>query len=345
MLAARTYGIKDIRTEEIPVPEIKKDEILIAVKAAAICGTDVRMLQYGAKNITAETPLVQGHEVSGVIARVGADVTAYKEGQRVAVAPNFGCGVCGPCVRGDSHLCAGYRALGIHLDGGFAEYMLVPGRAVAAGNITLLADSVSFEEAAVNEALSCAYNGSERCAVRPGDDVLVIGAGPIGIMHAMLAKMAGAGRVFINDLSAERLSVCKSVDENFITVQHDIREAIAEATGGEGVQVCITACPAPAAQALALELCGVNGRINFFGGIPAEKEPVAVNTNLIHYKQLIVSGTTRASLTQFRKTLQFISTGILNVKPLITAVMPLSKIGEGFDRAAAGDGLKNVIIM
>ena len=108
--------------------------------------------------------------------------------------------------------------------------------------------------------------------------------------------------------------------------------------------MCITACPSPAAQATALRVCGNNGRINFFGGVPADRQPAALDTNLIHYKQLMVSGTTRASLTQFRRTLQFISTGVLDVQPLISRKLPLTQIDQAVAYAAAADGLKNVIV-
>ena len=122
MLAARMYNKKDIRVEEAPIPAIEEDGILLKVKAAAICGTDVRMVNNGYKGISPETPRILGHELSGVIERVGSRVTAYRPGQRVAVAPNMGCGVCADCVAGNTHLCRTYEALGINLDGGFAEY-------------------------------------------------------------------------------------------------------------------------------------------------------------------------------------------------------------------------------
>ena len=345
MLAARMYGIEDIRVEEIPIPTIKEDEVLLKVKAASICGTDVRMYKNGYAGITADTPRILGHEISGIIEQVGSAVMHYEAGQRVAVAPNMGCGVCSQCIKGDGHLCRTYQALGINIDGGFAQYVVIPGRAVAGGNIAVLEDHVSFEEAAINEALSCVCNGFERCEIRPGDNVLIVGAGPIGIMHGMMAKMAGAGRVYINDLSEERLAICKEMDNSFITVKNDIMEIVMNDTKGEGVDVCITACPSPAAQAMALEISAYNARINFFGGSPASKQIVGLNTNLIHYKQLKVSGTTRASLTQFRKTLQFISTGVLDVRGLITSKLPLEQIQDGFELAAAAKGLKNVITM
>ena len=345
MLAARMYGKEDIRLEEVAKPAIGRGEILIKVKAAAICGTDVRMYRNGYKGITEETPRILGHEFSGVIEEIADGVAGYQVGQRVAVAPNMGCGICSYCVAGNGHLCHTYRALGINLDGAHAEYVAIPAAAVSGGNVCVLDERVSFEEAAINEALSCVCNGFERCAIRPGESVLVIGAGPIGIMHAMLAKMAGAAPVFIHDLSSERLQICRMIDPDFITIEDHLKETIMEATAGEGVNVCITACPSPAAQQTALEITAVNGRVNFFGGIPADKQKVALDTNLIHYKQLIVTGTTRASLTQYRNTLRFIATGILDVKKLISRRMPLQDIMTGFELAQKADGLKNVICM
>lgn len=346
MLAAIMYDKNDIRLENIRTPEINENEVLLKVKSTAICGTDVRMYKNGYTGITPDSPRILGHELSGVIAAVGRKVKYYREGMRVAVAPNMGCGICNACVRGDGHLCRDYRALGINLNGGFAEYVVIPEAAVSRGNIIEIADNISFDEAAINEALSCVYNGFQKCDIKPGDTVLVIGAGPIGIMHAKLAKMAGAGKVFINDLSRERLDICKGIDKRFITVDGSLlKEHIMEATKGEGVDVCITACPVPAVQAEALELAAVNGRINFFGGLPSDRQNVGLNTNLIHYKQLMVTGSTRASVLQFRKTLEFIASGILDVKGLISNRLPLSEIAEGFEFAAQAKGLKNVIYM
>ena len=211
MLAARMYGAGDIRLEEMPVPAIGEQELLLKIKAAAICGTDVRMFTNGAAGIDPEHPRVLGHEIAGVIEAVGAGVTGYHKGQRVAVAPNMGCGICDCCVRGDGHLCPTYKALGINLDGGFAEYCVIPEAAVRGGNVTVLDDEVSFEEAAVNEPLSCVCNGFERAAIRPGDFVLVFGAGPIGILHLALARMAGAGKVMVSDPIDARLQAVKAL--------------------------------------------------------------------------------------------------------------------------------------
>ncbi len=336
MLAAKMYGKNDIRLEDVSVPELKEGEILLKVKAAAICGTDIRMIKNGHESISEKTPRILGHEISGIIAKTKA--SEYKEGMRISVAPNTGCGLCNSCISGQSHLCKDYEALGISIDGGFAEYTVIPSKYIKQGNISILPDSVSFEEAAVNEPLSCVYSGFERCNIRPGDSVLIIGAGPIGIMHGMLALLAGASKVYINDLSEERLNKVKEVNDRLIIVRGNPEDSIKE------VNVCITACPSPEAQALALRICSLNGRINFFGGIAKSKEPCLIDTNLIHYKQLIVSGTARSSIAQYRKTLSFIEEGILDIKPIITGRYELKNINEAIDNAAKVTGLKNVLV-
>lgn len=343
MLAARMYGINDLRVEEVPTPVPGPGEILLKVEAAAICGTDVRMLTAGAAHIDAEHPLILGHEFAGVVHQLGEGVTECALGDRVAVAPNMGCGHCDICVSGNGQLCESYRALGVNLDGGFAEYALIPRQAVAGGNITPLGDS-SFVDGALNEPFSCALNGSERCCIRPGDFTLIVGAGAIGLMHAKLAKLSGASKVVLSDLSEERLAKAREIDPSFITVGAMDAEKVQVLTGGHGFDVIITACPSPQAQQASFAQAAVNGRICFFGGLPKGREEVQLNTNVIHYKQLIVSGTTRASLTQYRLTLRFIREKLLSMEDLVTRRAPLTDIQELFDLAAQAKGLKNVVV-
>ncbi|MDQ0220731.1 Zn-dependent alcohol dehydrogenase [Peribacillus cavernae] len=345
MLAALLYGPEDLRLEEINTPEINENEVLLEVVKAAICGTDVRMYKYGYKGITESTPRILGHEISGVIKEVGKNVKKYYPGMRVTVAPNMGCGSCRQCVNGDTHLCREYQALGININGGFTQYVRIPEAAVRQGNITPLKDHVSFEEAAIVEPLACVYNGFLKVGVKPGDYVLIIGAGPIGLMHAKLAKMAGASKVIINDISEERLKMCRRIDSSITTVHSDLKEYIMDVTKGEGLDVLITACPVPQVQSASLELMAINGRINFFGGLPKEKEIVPLNTNIIHYKQLVVTGSTRSSILQYRKALDFVENGLIDVKPLISDNFSLNEINSAFEKATRGIGLKNVISM
>ncbi len=343
MKAARLYAKEEIRVEDIPMPKISADEILIKTGASFICGTDVRFYQNGKPN-TASEPLVLGHELAGTIAEVGSAVTNYAVGMRVAVAPNYGCGTCDQCVSGDSHLCRDSVAIGVNVDGGFAEYVRIPAPAVRQGNVTPLNQTISFAEAALAEPLSCVYNAYEKIGIYPGDRVLVIGAGPIGLMHARVAYLAGAATVFINDISEERLQLTQKLIPDIITLSSKNLEAeLRDATNGRLADVVITAASVGAIQEMAFKLAGLNGRVMFFGGLPKGKSCVTLDTNEIHYKLLTVCGTTRQSLRQYRHCVRLIESGRLQVKDLITASAGIEDIEQVIGAIAAGKGLKSAI--
>lgn len=344
MRAARLYGKEDLRIEEMPVPGVGPGEVLLRVKAAAVCGTDIRMYRNGARGATPGNPLVLGHEVSGIVEEVGPDVSGYSAGMPVAVAPNMGCGVCDQCVSGNTQLCASYRAFGINIPGGFAPFMKIPREAVSQGNLAPIPEGADFVSAALVEPLACVYNAFQRIAIVPGDTVLVIGAGPIGLMHAKVAFMAGAAKVYMNDLSAERLSLCQKVEPAIIALESaGLKDRLRVLTAGRGVSVCITAAPSADAQVLALEVVGVNGRVMFFGGLPEGKSTVPLDTNLVHYKQITITGTSRQSLIQYRQTLALVASRRLVVKDLVTMSTPLEEIRASFEQVMQGKGLKNVI--
>lgn len=347
MIAGRLFGKDDFRLVEMNIPEIDENEILVQVKAAALCGSDLRMITSGVENVDGNSPLTLGHEFAGVIYKVGENVSnKYRIGQKVAVAPNFGCGQCNYCVSGLSHLCIDYKAFGINLDGAFAQYVRIPSEVIRQGNVTLINKDLSYIEAAINEPLACVQNGFERYKIYPGDKVLIMGAGAIGIMHAKLAFLGGAGAIVLNDLSEERLNFAKSImGEKLITIagSNKLEEFVKEITNNNGFDVIITAAPSTQIQQISLYLASVNGRICFFGGIPSAKQPIALDTNLIHYKQLQISGTTRSSLTQYRKTLSFLASGLIEVRSLVTNIGDIRKLPEFIENAKDSKGLKYVI--
>lgn len=345
MKAAFLFGKEDLRLQETQVPPIQETEILLRVQAASLCGTDLRMYMSGHKFATRESPLIIGHEMSGVITAVGKKVAHFREGARVIVGPNLGCGYCELCISGNTHLCPRYQALGIHLHGAFAEYVRIPEAAIHQGNIFEISASLSWAEASLIEPLSCVYNAFERAQIRPADNVLVFGAGPIGLMHAKMAKMAGASQVMISDTNQARLEECRLLDSSFISVSGpEIKSQILEKTHGKGIDVGITACPAPAAQQLALEMAAINGRVIFFGGLPSDNCIVPLDTNLIHYKQILVTGTTRASLRHIRKTLDLLESRLIRVDDLIRDRYAIDRIEEAMSKLAAGRGLKHTIV-
>ena len=342
MLAARLYKKQDIRIEEILKPTITAGEILLKVKAATVCGTDLRIFKNGLDTINEQNPRVLCHEFAGTIEEIGDGVTGYKLGQRVAVAPNIGCGTCDRCVSGNSHHCKDLTALGIHLDGGFAQYVKIPASAVRNGNVVEIPDGLSFAAAAANEAFSCVYSSFEKYGVHPGDSVVIIGAGAIGLMHAKLAKMAGATKIILNDLSSERLEQCRALEPSLVVSSKNLEDFVKKETDSQGANVVITACSVAAVQRTAFSLAALDGRVNFFGGLPKGKENVELDTNLIHYKQLSVTGTTRSSHFHYRKSLSLMKS--MDADSLITHKFSLEKIKEAFENADKTIGLKQAII-
>jgi L-iditol 2-dehydrogenase len=288
---------------------------------------------------------IPGHEVAGTIARVGAELNGYTTGQRVFVAPNMGCGHCRQCVSGQNNRCAAYQAVGVTLDGGFAEYLRIPAAAVRQGCVMPVNAAVDPAEAALIEPFACVLRGQTPLAIHPGDVVLVMGAGPIGIMHAKLAKASGAARVLVSEPNGDRAvqAVRLGADRAIVPTREDLAGVLAEETGGEGADVILVAAPAHAAQESALQLAGIGGRINFFGGLPKDKPHIRFDSNLVHYKELLVTGTTACSTADCRRAAQIISAGLVDLKDLISLRFPLAEAPAAFAAAENGKSLKVVL--
>ena len=342
MKAVQLVGKEQLRLTQVPVPEPGEEEALLRVRAASICGTDVRMFRNGYKDVSEEHPLIMGHEFAGDIVKVGSRVTSLRPGQKVSVAPNIGCGTCDMCVSGQTHLCEHYEAFGVTMDGGFAEYVRIPERAIRQGNIAPLDEEISYQEAALVEPLSCVYNGQKLLGMRPGDDILIIGMGPIGIMHIMVAKLYGAGKIYVNDLSEERVRKAKELFPDVRPIIGDVKEGFAS-WGQKGVDVCIIAAPSAIAQQQSLEYMNMNGRLLFFGGLPDSKKIVPINTNLIHYKQLRIQGCTRQSIAEYRLCAKLVNDGRIPLGLIMSDTYRIEDFQTAIENAAAAKGLKHVI--
>src|SRR5918995_1670827 len=193
MRAAVFHGPEDLRVCDLPTPAIGSGELLVKVAACAVCGSDVRTFRHGARNIS--RPVILGHEISGTVAEVGAALSGFAVGQRVAVAPAIPCGECRYCHAGAETMCERLRSIGYEFDGGLAEFLAVPASAVRAGGVNAVADSLPPHQAAVPEPLDCVINAQELSGVTDGDTVVIMGAGPVGCLHATLAKVRGADKV------------------------------------------------------------------------------------------------------------------------------------------------------
>jgi L-iditol 2-dehydrogenase len=336
------HGKNDISVEEIKTPGPGDDQALLKVKAAAICGTDLRIKKSGHRDIPDRTDRILGHELAGEVVEVGDKVIDLKPGMRVAIAPVIGCGKCTVCLSGDANMCESCRILGLGIDGAFAEYMIIPREHIENGNVMIIPPSISFETAALLEPLATVFTGAEACNIRPSNKVMIVGAGPIGIMHTMMAKVFGASVVIISEIAKERAkqAIDHGADHILNPTDGDFREKLMEMTGGNGPDNIIIAAPSPQAQAESLELVSVNGNINFFGTIPTEKQPVSLDTNLIHYKRINVVGNTGTSVKNYFRTAELLKSGTLDISGLISRTFSLENAEEAFALAESKEVLK-----
>jgi L-iditol 2-dehydrogenase len=345
MLAAVYHGPNDLRVESISRPPIGTDEVLLKVLAASICGTDMRILHGGHRKYPEGTVRVPGHEVVGEIAEIGANIKGFTLGQRVFVDPNMGCGHCRQCMSGNNNICPNYDALGITLDGGFAEYVRIPAAAVHQGNLIAIDAGVDPAAAALIEPFACVLRGQERVNVQSGDVVLVAGAGPIGVMHMLLARLRGAIMVIVSEPSSYRRerALQFGADRVFDPTTEDLKAAVMAETEGAGADVIITASPAPAAQEQALALAAMGGRVLYFGGLPTASSTIRFDSNLVHYKELIVTGTTACSTRDCLQAVKLLNAGRLNLAPLISERFPLHLALDAFTAAGDRTALKVVL--
>jgi len=345
MLAAVYHGPEDVRLEEVPVPIIGADEVLLKVANAGICGTDLRIWHGAHRKFPPGTVRIPGHELVGDIAELGANVKGLEPGERVFVAPNMGCGHCRQCVSGNNNRCARYEAIGVTMDGAFAEYVRIPAAAILQGNLIPLAAQADPAAAALIEPFACVLRGQDAVAVKPGEVVLVVGAGPVGIMHVMLARLRGAGRVIVSDLLPDRLrlAIRTGADRTVSPLQEDLAAVIAEESGGEGADVIIVAAPAAGAQEEALKLSAIGGRINLFGGLPREQSTIRFDSNLVHYKELVVTGTTACSTADCWRAAALVNSGRVDLSHLVSARFPLSEALQALAAAEDRKSLKVVI--
>ena len=344
MRAAVLEELNKIVVKEVEKPVIDDNGVLVKVKACAICGSDIRIYHHGNSRVT--MPTIMGHEISGEVVDVGPNVSKFKIGDRVAIGADVPCGECAFCVAGIGNNCQINYAMGYQFQGGFAEYLPLNKTVVNYGPVYKIPESMSYEEAAMAEPLGCVLNALELSPVKLGDNVVVIGAGPIGCMMANVIKKMGAAKVILIQRSRHRLEMAKKVvnaDVFICSSEENAIERVHNETGRLGADVIITANPSPEAQQDALLMAKNRAIINFFGGLPKDKENVTLNTNIIHYKELFVTGAHGAMPIHHQRAVDLIASGTIDVKPFITARYPLEQINEAIQRAESHEGMRVII--
>src|SRR5690606_4842538 len=319
MRVARFYAPGDIRLEDIPEPTPGPGEVKIKVRACSTCGTDVKISRFGHHHI--DPPRVMGHEIAGEVTEVGEGVEGWAAGDRVQVIAAIPCGECEFCRRGSMTICPNQVSMGYHFDGGFAEYMIVPRNVLAVDGLNRIPDGVSFAEASVAEPFACAINAQNLARVGDGDVVVVIGSGPIGCLHVRLARARGAAKVFLVELSRERLDMAAALvhpDAAIASGEEDAVAKVRELTDGRGADVVITAAASGAAQEQALEMIARQGR-------------------------LPIVGANGSSPQHNKEALGLIADGSVPVDDLITHRLGLDQVLEAIDIVSRGEAIKVTI--
>lgn len=338
MKALRLYGVKDLRLEETERPLPREGEVVLKVAAAGICATDLKAYNYGSRT---KIPVTLGHEVAGIVVQAGRGREELLN-SRITVNPNIFCGKCVYCLQGEHVLCHKRYALGIDADGGFAEYMLIPAAAFDVGCAQIVPDSLSMEEAALVEPLSDCLRGQLKLGLKPGDKLAIIGAGPIGLMHLLLARALGVSKVIMLEKSDVRARVAERIGADHVILLNgaDVVKEVQKLTEGEGADAVVVAVGVPDAQKDALKIVRPGGAVNYFAGLPAGVAGVEIDTNAIHYKQIRLLGTSMSTPMEFKMALDLVASGRVNLKPLISMELPLQDGIRGFIEAQKFENLR-----
>jgi L-iditol 2-dehydrogenase len=341
MLAAVLYGKEHVQMEHIPIPEIGPGDILVRIRAALTCGTDLKVFRRGYHARMIVPPAVFGHEFGGDVVAVGEGVTGFRPGQRVVAANSAPCLRCEYCRRGRVNLCEDL----LFNNGAYAEYMKIPARIVKLNTYEIPA-GLSYEDAALAEPLACVVKGLDDTAVAPGDTVVVIGAGPIGSMFIRLASLRGARVIAIGRRRTRLRQALKLGAREIIATEEacDPVAAVRRLTGGRGAEVVIEAVGTPDTWNWAVEMLCRGGLVNFFGGPPGGTK-VELDTNLLHYSEITCKASFHHTPKTFREALNVIAAGGVRAVDFVQAEEPLCNLSRVMSSLMEGNGpLKTAII-
>lgn len=338
MKAAVYRGPGKLKLEELPTPVIRKeDEILIKVKVSFICGTDIKTFLRGHPQI--KPPAVLGHEFAGEVIEIGNKVNICKVGDIVSVAPFVNCGECFYCKNGIFELC---KNRSYPSNGSFAEYIKIS-QSFGLKGLVKFPRKVNLEEAALTEPLACVVNAMEDCDISLGDKVLIMAAGPMGLLNLMVAQLKGAAQIIVSEPVEERGKVAIQLGAEVVDpIKNDLNAYISQLTEGRGVDKVIVALGDVKIAETALSLVRPGGKVMFFGGFPISSS-LTLDPNLIHYNQISLWGSSGFTPQQFRQAADLIKYKKINLKPLISHYFSIFEIKKAFDLSVACQGLKIAI--
>ncbi len=345
MLSAVLHAPNNLELTTRDVPEPGPGEVLLKVEATTLCGTDIRILD-GSKTAGVRPGVVPGHEIAGRVAAIGAGVDGYHVGQQATVSIVVSCNRCRYCLDDYEHLCANLQLFGYGIDGGLAEYLIVPSHAVEKGNLIPTSKEIPATTLALSEPVSCCLNGFDYYQAGPGDTVVILGAGPIGLLHTQLArKMAGAAQVIVSNRSegrrqvAERVGATHTVDPTTT----DLKQYVLDATDGRGADVVVVCIGGVDLANVALDIAAIGGRVSYFAGFPKGSTAV-MDPNLIHYKELVVSGGSNARRRDVRRAISVLESGLIDADAIVSHTFPLADVFAAYEALKQRTGVKIAVL-
>jgi L-iditol 2-dehydrogenase len=330
----------DVTVEDRPVPAVGPGELRMTVAAVTLCASDVRVYR-GEKH--AEPGVIPGHEIAGVIDAIGDGVEGFSEGDRVIVCPILACGHCRFCLLGRRNRCSSRRTLGYDLDGGFAQHLLLPAELVRLGHVLPIPDALPMDVAALTEPSACTLNSLELVETKAGTSLAIVGAGPMGLLHLLLARSLGAAPIIVSEPIAERREIARRWGADLVLDpgSDDVTAAVKDATGGSGADGVIVSVGIASLVPPALELVRQQGVVNLFAGFP-KGDAVPFDPNYIHYNEIVLSGSQNATTDQYRRTVQLLGS-VEHIDQVVTNRYDIEHAPEAYSSRLAMDGLKSLV--
>jgi L-iditol 2-dehydrogenase len=342
MLAAVLYGREELRVEPVAVPRLEEDDVLVKVRVALTCGTDLKVFRRGYHARMIVPPAVLGHELAGEVVEVGGGVERFRKGQRVVAANSAPCEQCYFCSRGQENLCEDL----LFNNGAYAEYIRIPGRIVRR-NMFEIPDHIQYQDAALIEPLACVIRGLEETRLRPGDTMAVIGLGPIGLMFVRLAKTLAVRVIAVGRRKTQLDKAARMGADELISVDavSNPVEAVTRLTyRGRGADAAVEAVGSPETWQWALRMVRSGGTVNLFGGCPTGSE-ITLDTALLHYSEITVKSSFHHTPAHIRQAMDRIVRGDVRAADFVTGEAPLSELLGVFHHMMHRNGhLKTAIL-
>jgi len=330
----------NVTVEDRRTPQPGAGEVRLRVGAASLCASDVRVYR-GEKYALAG--VIPGHEIAGVVDSLGEGVSGLSEGDRVVVCPILACERCRFCLVGRRNRCAERQTLGYDLDGGFAEYLLVPEVLVRTGHVLRIPDALPLDVAALTEPSACVLASLDLCGVVAGSSMAIVGAGPMGLLHLLFGRAAGAGPIVVSEPNPARRAIAERWGADLVVdpATDDVPKAVKSVTEGYGADAVIVSVGVAELVPPALDLVRKQGAVNLFAGFPPGSA-IPFDPNLVHYGEIILTGSQNATTDQYRRTVALLA-NVPHVDEVVTNRYDVEHGPEAYVSRLAMDGLKSLV--